>query len=40
MEKDRTFTDLISVPSGIPSGILINKFKFTDGSEISIQTIK
>ena len=40
MEKNRTFTDLISVPSGIPSGILINKFKFTDGSEISIQTIK
>jgi len=40
MEKDRTFTDLISVPAGIPSGILINKFKFTDGSEILIQTLK
>ncbi len=40
MEKDHAFTDLISVPQGIPTGILINKFKFTDGSEITIQTIK
>lgn len=40
IEKDTDVNALISVARGIPSGILINKFAFTDGSEIVIQTIK
>jgi hypothetical protein len=40
IEKDTNVNDLIEVLDGIPSGVLINKFTFSDKSEIVIQTIK
>jgi hypothetical protein len=40
MEKDSNINELIEVGNGIPSGVLINKFRFSDGSEKTIQTIK
>lgn len=40
LEKDANSTDLITVPGGIPSGILFNKFIFEDGSQINFQTVK
>lgn len=40
IEKDTNVNDLIEVQGGIPSGVLINKFSFSDGSEIVLQTVK
>jgi hypothetical protein len=40
ISKDKMFTDLIEVPSGITSGLLFNKIVFQDGSEINFQTMK
>lgn len=40
IEKDREANDEIVVEGGIPNGVLVNKFIFTDGSELNIQTIK
>tara|TARA_Y100000589_G_scaffold291166_1_gene294506 strand:- start:117098 stop:117643 length:546 start_codon:yes stop_codon:yes gene_type:complete len=40
LKKDRSATLKIKVDHDIPSGILINRFTFEDGSYFTIQTIK
>lgn len=40
LEKDFQVTKLIEVSQGIPNGLLFNKMKFADGSEINFTTMK
>lgn len=40
LDKDFEVTKLIQVNQGIPDGMLFNKMKFADGSEINFTTIK
>ncbi|AEA42626.1 hypothetical protein [Fluviicola taffensis] len=40
IEKDASVTRVINVPEGIPTGVLYNKFRFSDGSVIQFTTIK
>ena len=40
IEKDKSFTETITIEGGLPSGQLFNSIKFADGSVINFQTIK
>ena len=40
LKKDQEWKHAVIVESGIPDGILINRFEFSDGSVKTIQTIK
>lgn len=40
LQKDHQRTHLIKVNGGIPSGQLVNKFIFEDGSELQFQSVK
>ncbi|MDI9340555.1 MAG: hypothetical protein QM534_08280 [Sediminibacterium sp.] len=38
--KGQNLSEVINVPNGIPSGLLINKFVFSDGSQLTINSVK
>ena len=40
LQQGADLRDAISVPRGIPAGVLFNQLQFSDGSQISFQTVK